>query len=117
MENNKTIGKLIRRLRKEKNLSLRDLAKRVKMSHVNITHIENDRVSTNTKTLIDLAKALDFNMDKMLAVANEVGDDIKKIIKDKPDAVPKFLRTTKNFNNRDWERLEKMAADINKGKK
>jgi transcriptional regulator with XRE-family HTH domain len=117
MKNLETVGKLIRRLRKDKKLSLRDLAKIVNMSHVNITHIENDRVSTNTQTLIGLAKALDCNPDKMLAVANEVGDDIKGIIQGKPDAVPKFLRTTKNFNNRDWERLEKMAADINKGKK
>ena len=117
MKNLETVGKLIRRLRKDKKLSLRDLAKIVNMSHVNITHIENDRVSTNTQTLIGLAKALDCNPDIMLAVANEVGDDIKGIIQGKPDAVPKFLRTTKNFNNRDWERLEKMAADINKGKK
>ena len=113
----KTIGTFIRHLRNEKKMSLRDLAKKVNMSHVNITHIENDRVSTNSKSLIDIARALDFDPDKILALANEVNDDIKKIIQDRPDAVPKFLRTTKGFNNKDWEKLEKMVDKINKGKK
>ena len=112
-----SIGSLVRRLRKQKKMSLRDLAKKVNMSHVNITHIENDRVSTNSKSLIDIARALDFDPDKILALANEVNDDIKKIIQKKPDAVPKFLRTTKDFNNKDWKKLEKMVDEINKGKK
>jgi transcriptional regulator with XRE-family HTH domain len=117
MKNLETVGKLIRRLRKDKKLSLRDLAKIVNMSHVNITHIENDRVSTNTQTLIGLAKALDCNPDKMLAVANEVGDDIKGIIQGKPDMVPKFLRTTKNFDDNDWKKIEEIAKEINRDKK
>ena len=117
MKKYKSIGTLIRRLRNEKKMSLRDLAKKVNMSHVNITHIENDRVVTSSKSLIDIAQALDFDPDKILALANKVNDDIKKIIQDKPDAVPKFLRTTKDFNTRDWKKLEKMVEEINKGKK
>ena len=117
MSKYKSIGAFIRQLRNEKKMSLRDLAKKVNMSHVNITHIENDRVSTNSRSLIDIANALDFDPDKILALANEVNDDIKKIIRDKPDSVPKFLRTTKGFNNKDWEKLEKMVDKINKGKK
>ena len=117
MSKYKSIGAFIRQLRNEKKMSLRDLAKKVNMSHVNITHIENDRVSTNSRSLIDIANALDFDPDKILALANEVNDDIKKIIRDKPDSVPKFLRTTKNFNNRDWKQLERMVDEINKGKK
>ena len=117
MNKYKSIGALIRHLRNEKKMSLRDLAKKVNMSHVNITHIENDRVSTNSKSLVSIARALDFDPDKILALANEVNDDIKKIIQDRPDSVPKFLRTTKNFNTRDWKKLEQMVEDINKGKK
>jgi hypothetical protein len=53
----------------------------------------------------------------MLAVANEVGDDIKGIIQGKPDMVPKFLRTTKNFDDNDWKKIEEIAKEINRDKK
>ena len=37
------LGKLIRKLRQEKGLSLRKLADMVDMSYVNISHIENGK--------------------------------------------------------------------------
>ena len=44
-------------------------------------------------------------------------DDIKQIIKDKPSAVPQFLRTAKNLSNDDWEKLSKMAEKMEKKNK
>ena len=40
----KTLGKMIRKLRKAKGLSLRKLAEVVDVTFVNIAHIENGRV-------------------------------------------------------------------------
>ena len=43
------LGKLIRKLRKQKGLSLRKLAEKVDISFVNIAHIENGNVATSDK--------------------------------------------------------------------
>ena len=54
---------------------------KINMSHVNVAHIENNRVTTNSKTLKAIAIALEYDQDKLLAMADEIGDDIKQIIK------------------------------------
>ena len=99
------LGKLIRNLRKKKGLSLRQLAKQVSVSFVNIAHIENGRVATSEKIIKQLAKALDYDVDKLLAVADSVNEDIKKIIKKMPTVVPDFLRTAKNLTEDEWKDL------------
>ena len=102
---NKILGLLIRKLRKEKGLSLRKLAEKVDISFVNIAHIENGRVVTSEEIIKQLAKALDYDVDKLLAAADSVNEDIKKIIKKMPTAVPAFLRTAKNLPEDEWKEL------------
>ena len=99
------IGKLVRKLRKEKGLSLRQLAEKVSVSFVNIAHIENGRVATSEAVIKELAKALDYDVDELLAAADSVNEDIKKIIKKLPTAVPEFLRTAKNLTEEEWKDL------------
>ena len=101
----KILGNLVRKLRKQKGFSLRDLAKKVDTTYVNISHIENGRFSTSEKLIKQLAKALDYDVDKMLAKADSVNDDLKKIIKKMPSAVPEFLRTAKNLTEDEWKEL------------
>jgi transcriptional regulator with XRE-family HTH domain len=96
------LGKLIRRLRKQKGLSLRQLAEKVSVSFVNIAHIENGRIATSEEVIKELAKALDYDVDKLLAAADSVNEDIKNIIKKLPTAVPEFLRTAKNLTEKEW---------------
>ena len=102
---NKILGLLIRKLRKDKGLSLRKLAEKVDISFVNIAHIENGRVVTSEEIIKQLAKALDYDVDKLLAAADSVNEDIKKIIKKMPTAVPDFLRTAKNLTEDEWKAL------------
>ena len=102
---NKILGLLIRKLRKDKGLSLRKLAEKVDISFVNIAHIENGRVVTSEEIIKQLAKALDYDVDKLLAAADSVNEDIKKIIKKMPTAVPDFLRTAKNLTEDEWKEL------------
>ena len=102
---NKILGLLIRKLRKDKGLSLRKLAEKVDISFVNIAHIENGRVVTSEEIIKQLAKALDYDVDKLLAAADSVNEDIKKIIKKMPTTVPDFLRTAKNLTEDEWKEL------------
>ena len=99
------LGKLIRKLRKQKGLSLRQVAEKVSVSFVNIAHIENGRIATSEEVIKELAKALDYNVDKLLAAADSVNEDIKNIIKKLPTAVPEFLRTAKNLTEKEWKDL------------
>ena len=99
------LGKLIRKLRKQKGLSLRQLAEKVSVSFVNIAHIENGRIATSEEVIKELAKALDYDVDKLLAAADSVNEDIKNIIKKLPTAVPEFLRTAKNLTDKEWKDL------------
>jgi|TARA_B100000809_G_scaffold41032_1_gene35783 transcriptional regulator with XRE-family HTH domain len=99
------LGKLIRKLRKQKGLSLRQLAENVSVSFVNIAHIENGRIATSEEVIKELAKALDYDVDKLLAAADSVNEDIKNIIKKLPTAVPEFLRTAKNLTEKEWKDL------------
>jgi len=99
------LGKLIRKLRKKKGLSLRQLAEKVSVSFVNIAHIENGRIATSEEVIKELAKALDYDVDKLLAAADSVNEDIKNIIKKLPTAVPEFLRTAKNLTEKEWKDL------------
>ena len=99
------LGKLIRKLRKQKGLSLRQLAEKISVSFVNIAHIENGRIVTSEEVIKELAKALDYDVDKLLAAADSVNEDIKNIIKKLPTAVPEFLRTAKNLTEKEWKDL------------
>ena len=110
-------GLFIRKLRKEKGMSLRDIAKSVDVSFVNIAHIENGRVVTSKKIIKQLAKAFDYDVDKLLAAANEIGEDVEKIIRKIPTAVPDFLRTAKNLTKEDWINLTEQVKEMNKKKK
>ena len=108
------LGKLIRKLRKKKGLSLRKLAEKVDISYVNIAHIENGNVATSDKILKQLANALDYDVDKLLAKADSVNEDIKKIIKKLPTAVPDFLRTAKNLTEDEWKDLTEQIKNKKK---
>jgi len=117
----KSLGVLIRKLRKEKGLSFRKLADRLKeiddknaVSYVNIVHIENGRIETKREVLVLLAEALDYNVDALLAQAEQVGNDIEKIILNKSDIVPDFLRSAKNLSKKDWNELSKIVNKMNK---
>jgi len=108
------LGKLIRKLRKQKGLSLRQLAEKVSVSFVNIAHIENGRVETSKKVIKELAKALDYDVDKLLAMADSINEDVKNIIKKLPNAVPEFLRTAKNLTEQEWKDLTEQIKNRKK---
>ena len=114
---NKKIGELIRSLRKEQGVSLRELAKKVNVSFVNISHIENGKVETSKETLKQIAEALNYDVDRLYSASNYISEDIEKIVSNKPQIVPQFLRSTKSFNNKDWKKLRELADKISKEKK
>ena len=108
----KSLGLLIRRLRKAKGLSLRKLAEQVDVTFVNISHIENGKVTTSKTIIEQIAKAVDYDVDKLLAAGDAVGDDIEKIIRKMPTTVPEFLRTAKNLSEEEWLSLTEQVKNM-----
>jgi transcriptional regulator with XRE-family HTH domain len=113
----KKLGELIRTIRQEKGISLRKLAEKVNVSFVNISYIENGRIETSKSVIRSISKALDFDLDKLLSLANTVDDDIQNIINKRPASVPDFLRTAKNLTNEDWIELTKHVEKMKKKRK
>jgi len=105
-------GELIRKLRKAKDLTLKNLAKKVGVSIVNISHIENGRSGASRKVIQKLAKALDYDADKLLAAADAIGEDVERIIRKIPSAVPDFLRTAKNLTKDEWQNLTDQIKEM-----
>ena len=101
----KKVGEIVRKIRKEKGISLRELAKQVDVSFVNISYIENGRIETSKEVLRKISKALDYDFDKLLSTTDLIDDDLTKIINKKPNLVPEFLRTAKNLSSSDWKNL------------
>jgi len=117
----KSLGLLLRKLRKEKNLSSRQLADKLKaidkknaVSYVSIVHIENGRFNTKRETIILLAKALEYNPDALLAESEQVENDVAEVIKENADVVPDFIRSAKNLSKNDWDELSKIVEKWNK---
>ena len=102
---NEKIGELIREIRNEKGISLRKLAEIVGVSNVNILYIEKGKINTSLPILKGIAKAFNYNVDKLLSFANMIDDDIKAIINKRPVLITDFLRAARNFNNNDWKVL------------
>ena len=110
---NKKIGEIIREIRNEKGISLRKLAEIVNVSNVNILYIEKGKINTSLPVLKGIANALNYNIDKLLALADMVDDDIRIIINRRPIVITNFLRVAKNLTNDDWNILTKQVLNIN----
>ena len=110
---NKKLGEIIKHIRNEKGISLRKLAEIVNISNVNILYIEKGKINTSLPILKGIAKALNYNIDKLLALADMVDDDIRIIINRRPIIITNFLRVAKNLTNDDWSILTKQVLNMN----
>ena len=110
---NKKLGEIIKHIRNEKGISLRQLADIVNVSNVNILYIEKGKIQTSLPILKGIAKALNYNLDKLLALANMIDDDIRTIINKRPVVITNFLRVAKNLTNDDWSILTKKVLNMN----
>ena len=110
----KKLGLLISKERKAKNLSLRDFAGMVGLSHVAISHIEKGKVEAKKDALLNIAYVLEYDIDTMLGKASKLDDDIENLIYEKSDTVPLFLRTAKNLSKEQWREITEKVKEMKK---
>lgn len=88
-EEEMTFGSRIRELRQAKNLTLRDVAKKVKVTFTYLSKIENQKLSfgefPSDELIVRLARALDADPDELLILAEKIPDVIRKRVLQRPD--------------------------------
>lgn len=100
-------GQTIRKLRKAKNLTLRGLASKVKVTFTYLSKIENEKLDfgdyPSEAVIRELAKALDADPDELLLSAKKIPDDIRRRVLQRPDVFRKLAKM-------DDERLDRLLA-------
>ncbi len=104
-----TFGERVRELRKAKNLTLRDVAKKVRVNFTYISKIENQKLDFGEYPSEDLirklAKVLEADEDELLLLAKKIPEDIKRRVIERPDAFRKIAKL-------DDETLDRLLEEI-----
>jgi transcriptional regulator with XRE-family HTH domain len=104
-----TFGERVRELRKAKNLTLRDLAAKVKVNFTYLSKIENHKLDfgdyPGEGLIRKLAKVLGADEDELLLLAEKVPDEIRRRVVQRPDAFRKLARL-------DDRALDRLVAQI-----
>ena len=89
-----TFGERIRELRQVKNLTLRDLAKKVRVTFTYLSKIENQKLSfgeyPSDDLIVKLARVLDADPDELLLLAEKIPEAIRKRVLERPDVFRKM---------------------------
>ena len=93
-----TVGKRIREIRKERNLTQRELAERVGINFTYLSRVENDRLDDDQtpreETLQKIAKALQTDADELLLLARRIPDAFRDRILAQPGIFRRILKLT-----------------------
>jgi len=86
-------GKMLRKLRERKNISIAQFAKSVGMSPTYLAPIERDVFPPPAESkVVRIARALDQDPDEFLALAGRIGADVRRIIHRQPRQAAQLLR-------------------------
>lgn len=89
-----SFGSRIRELRRAKNLTLRALAGKLKVTFTYLSKIENQKLSfgefPSDELIVKLAKALDADPDELLLLAEKIPEAIRKRVLERPDVFRKM---------------------------
>ena len=115
---NGTFGKLLRSLRLESGVGLRELSRRIEKSPGYLSDVESGNVPPPSKeTIVQIANALNVDKKNLLNAAKKIDPELSKYVAEQPQ-VADFLRMAKDqeFNDDDWDRLTQLAKLSKLGK-
>ena len=91
-----TVGQRIREIRKQRNLTQRELAEKVGINFTYLSRVENDRLddeqTPREDTLQKIASALDADPDELLLLARRIPDTFRSRILAKPGIFRRILK-------------------------
>ena len=105
-----TVGQRIREIRKQRNLTQRQLADRVGINFTYLSRVENDRLddeqTPREETLQKIASALKTDADELLLLARRIPGTIRDRILDKPGIFRRILKLSDSDLEDILEQLE-----------
>jgi transcriptional regulator with XRE-family HTH domain len=113
----KTFGDLLRATRVAKGYTLRKFAELVDVSPTYLSQIEQGKVERppTAERVRAMAMALGQNADEWIALAGRVPDDVREIIRSRPDTIPALLRAAKGLTAEELRKLTKQLEDKKSG--
>jgi len=114
----KTFGKILRELRVNSDIGLRELARLIDKSPGYLSDVEHDNVPPPSEDIIlKIAAALTVDKKELLIAARKMDPEISSYVAQDPEAAD-FLRMAqeKKFDREDWDTLTKLAEAAKLGK-
>jgi len=110
-----SFGATVRRLRVEKDISLRKFAGTVRMSPTYLSKVERDEFKPPSEEKIRaIAAALGQDADELLALAGRLSSDLADIIQRHPREMATFLRAANGLSAEEMRRLVGEAQRLKK---
>jgi HTH-type transcriptional regulator, competence development regulator len=111
-----TFGQALRALRMEKNVTLRDMARRLDLTPTYLSQVEQDKFSPPTEDRIkQMGQILDLpqeQVDQLVAMAGRVPQDLHDVLDEHPHEMASFLRTARGLTADDIRQLTEEAEKL-----
>jgi HTH-type transcriptional regulator, competence development regulator len=111
-----TFGQALRALRMEKNVTLRDMARRLDLTPTYLSQVEQDKFSPPTEDRIkQMGQILDLpqeQVDQLVAMAGRVPQDLHDVLDEHPHEMASFLRTARGLTAGDIRQLTEEAEKL-----
>lgn len=103
-------GEYVRKMRVQKEIGLREMAKMIGVSPTYLSKVERDEFPPPAEDKVrKIAEIIGCDVDELLARAGRVSSDLSEIIKQHPREMAALLRTTKGLTADDVTRLARQA--------
>ena len=111
-----TFGQALRALRMERNVTLRDMARRLDLTPTYLSQVEQDKFSPPTEDRIkQMGQILDLpqeQVDQLVAMAGRVPQDLHDVLDEHPHEMASFLRTARGLTANDIRQLTEEAERL-----
>ncbi len=87
-----TFGKLLKSLRNEKGVSIKQLAAELGLNYTYISKLENSKVNPSSKVIIKFSDYFNYSSDELMLAADKIPKDILQILKNNPQETVIYLR-------------------------
>jgi HTH-type transcriptional regulator, competence development regulator len=109
-------GAFVRRKREEKEIGLREMAKKIGVSPTYLSKIERDEFTPPTEDKVRaIAQIIECDPDQLLAMAGRVPADIAEIIRRRPVELAALLRTANGLSQDEFAKLARAAKKAKGG--
>ena len=105
----------LKELRESQRIGVRELGRMCDCTGMHISNMEKGKAMPSGEMLKKLASALSANIDELSALADQIDPDVSRLIKDKHQAIPNFLRTAKDLTPEQWATLQAQVEAMTKG--